>query len=164
MSSWWPVVEVVLQRLTTKLASLHDGGLDLVFTIGKDYNVSNAQGLRALEEFNKAMGTARPTESPKRECRMRTDMRSTLLKIFNNYSPRPQKKGMSLIVLTDGIWEGSVKEKSIVFMIAEYYHRLKETVEYRKLGIEIVQFGRDLEATRKLKRIGADLEKKYKIS
>lgn len=54
MRPFWKVATFVLETLTMKLAGLDDDGLDLVFTIGTDWNISNA-GKTAVAKFAKAM-------------------------------------------------------------------------------------------------------------
>jgi hypothetical protein len=165
MAPWWSITTFVLETLAMKLAGLDDDGLDLVFTIGKDSNVSNAKGTKAPEKFKKAMDSARPVEHIKPDERAKTDMGSTLSKIFNDYTSRSQRKGMTLIVLTDGIWENSVKEKGIEEIIAKFFQKLKsKTMEVRKFSIEFIRLGDNPHAISRLKRLDDDLAEEYDIS
>jgi hypothetical protein len=165
MTSWFAVATFVLETLAMKLAGLDEDGLDLVFTIGKDFNVANAKGSKAPEKFKKAMSSARPVEPMRPDWRAKTDMGSTLSKLFNDYTSQHQKKGMTLIVLTDGVWEGSSKEQGIENLVAEFCGKLKSTtMERRKFSIEFVRFGDDPQSIAKLKRLDDDLVKEYKIA
>jgi hypothetical protein len=165
MAPWFTIASFVLETLAMKLAGLDEDGLDLVFTIGKDFNVENARGPKAPEKFKNAMGFARPTVPTRPDWRAKTDMGSTLSKLFSNYTSRHQKKGMTLIVLTDGVWEGSSKEQGIETLIAEFCEKLKSTtMERRKFSIEFVRFGDNPQSMAKLKRLDDDLVKEYKIA
>ena len=165
MLPFWSVASHVLETLAMKLAGLDEDGLDLLFTIGEEHNISNAKGSNTPSKFKKAIGKARPPKSTSREMRYKTDMAATFGGIFNEYLRDPKKK-MTLIVLTDGIWEGSVRSKSVENKIADFLKQLlkiRGTMEDRRFSIEFISFGNDEKGMLRLRRLDDEMEKEFKI-
>ncbi|OCL07958.1 hypothetical protein AOQ84DRAFT_377203 [Glonium stellatum] len=165
MLPFWEAASYVLETLVMKLAGLDDDGLDLLFTIGEDHNIDNAKGIYAPSRFKKAMEAARPAEPTSPGLRDKTDMAATLGEIFDEYL-RNHKKKMTLIILTDGIWEGSVRPKSVENKIASFLRQLLKslgTMEDRRFSIEFISFGNDEKGMLRLHRLDDELEREFKI-
>ncbi|KAF2811553.1 uncharacterized protein BDZ99DRAFT_518812 [Mytilinidion resinicola] len=157
MLPFWDVATFVIETLTMKLAGLDDDGLDLVCTLG-DISLENEKGLHAPSNFRNAMNRARPSSDGDEK----TDMRETLEDIFEDYltSRKAAKdRKMTLIVLTDGIWKGSVPPESVGAKIEEFVKQL-HTLKDRAFSIQFIRFGDDEEAIERLRRLDDDLPKK----
>ena len=165
MLPFWSVASHVLETLAMKLAGLDEDGLDLLFTIGEEHNISNAKGSNTPSKFKKAIDKAHPAKLTPQGMRYKTDMAATFGEIFNEYLRDPKKK-MTLIVLTDGIWEGSVKSKSVENKIVDFLKlllKIRGTMEDRRFSIEFISFGNDEKAMLRLRRLDDELEKEFKI-
>jgi hypothetical protein len=160
MLPFWDVATFVLETLAKKLRGLDDDGLDLFFANGDKWNIV-ASSHSTHEHFKKAMNNARPMQDSK------TDITERLTKIFDTYNNGTQAKRMTLIVLTDGVWEGTVFEEKIDKKIAEFVGKLEmkgHRSEERRFSIQFIRFGDDPKAIARLKRLDNDLKEKYKIS
>jgi hypothetical protein len=166
MLPFWKVATYVLETLAMKLAGLDDDGLDLVFTIGQDWNVVDAKGSKGLAKFRKAMENACPIVPDMPGLKEKTDMGETLGQVFDEYLKSHRNKRMTLLVLTDGIWEGSVKDKGVEKKIADFLGELRKhhkTMEDRRFSIEFIRFGDDANAISRLERLDNGLEQEFKI-
>jgi len=132
--------------------------LDLAFTLG-DIFLDNEKGLQAPVNFKSAMNRARPSSGGPEEM---TDMRETLGEIFEEYLEKRQAgkaKKLTLIVLTDGIWKGSVPPEGVEEKIVEFLGKF-ETLKDRAFSIQFVRFGDDPDAIEKLRRLDDELPKR----
>ncbi|KAL9623131.1 MAG: hypothetical protein Q9160_002645 [Pyrenula sp. 1 TL-2023] len=161
MRSHWDVATFVLETLTMKLIGLDEDGLDLRFTIGT-YQIDNARGFKAAKKFKEAM--TNPTVSDLEMAK--TNMSESLGRIFDEYFRSPKQKQRTLIVLTDGIWEGSVKDKSVEKKIVDCMSKLRQrnvSMVDRQYTIQFIRFGDDPEAIRRLNELDDNLESEYHI-
>lgn len=166
MRRFWEEATFVLETLAMKLAGLDDDGLDLVFTIGQDWNVCNAKRQNALARFKRAMENATPIMVDNFNQAEKTNMNETLGQVFDDYLKSNQRKRMTLLVLTDGIWQGSVKEKGVEKKIAGFVQELlrrQQTMEDRRFSIQFIRFGDDANAIKRLDGLDNQLSKDYKI-
>jgi hypothetical protein len=166
MRPFWEVATFVLETLAMKLAGLDDDGLDLVFTIGQNRNIYNAKGRNVPTKFRKAMEIASPTMPARPDQKEKTDIGETLGQVFDDYLKSYKKKRMTLLVLTDGIWEGSVKERGVEKKIANFVGELLKrhgAMEDRRFSIEFIRFGEDVKAISRLRRLDNELEQEFKI-
>ncbi|KAK6824952.1 hypothetical protein PG987_012446 [Apiospora arundinis] len=98
MRPYWPAMKIALETLANMIGSLDKDGLDMEFTLGKDYNISNAPARKLLERFDKASADAL---QPQDDSKTGTDMAMILGQIFFDYLKNTSKP-MTLIVFTDG--------------------------------------------------------------
>ncbi len=158
----WYVATFVLVTLAWKLSGLDDDGLDVVFTVGTESNIKDAKGGHVLERFENAMKAACPEQGSK------TDMKHTLGQAFDEYIQTPQKKRkrMTLIVLTDGIWEDSVKENGVEMKIAEFLSRQRTVdpgFEDRRFSIQFIRFGDHPRARARLEALDNTFWRDYHV-
>jgi hypothetical protein len=166
MRPFWDVATYVLETLAMKLAGLDKDGLDLVFTTGQDWNIDNARGSGAPMKFRRAMERASPIVPDKPDLKLKTDMCETLGQVFQEYLTAHQKKKMTLLVLTDGIWEGSVRDKAVEKKIATFVEELVKrhgAMEDRRFSIEFIRFGDDANAISRLTGLDDGLEEEFRI-
>ncbi|KAF2864734.1 hypothetical protein BDV95DRAFT_290159 [Massariosphaeria phaeospora] len=126
MSPHWPQVSFVAQTLAMKVAGLDEDGIDVIFTIGRHCNRNNLRGPDGLESLKTSLQQARPLPPDRDIPRDSTDMNGILQGIFSRYWTSNQCKATTVIVLTDGVFEGT-----------DPPHSLNET---------IVNFAREVEA------------------
>ncbi|KAK8077667.1 serine/threonine protein kinase [Apiospora saccharicola] len=160
MKPYWPAMRVALETLATMTGSHDKDGLDLEFTIGKSHNTSGASVSKLLRKFDKARDEAlRPRDNSKTG----TDMATILDQIFSKYLSNTIKP-MTLIVLSDGLWEGTTSDVDVETSIVEFLKNdaiKKHSSNSRWFSIEFVSFGQA--GLKKLEALDDDLEEKYKI-
>ena len=157
----WGEAGFVLETLVMKLAGIDDDGLDLRFTIGR-YSVNDAKGSKTASKFRNAMREAEPAQTPQ----TKTNMAESLGRVFNEYLQSRKGKNLTLLVLTDGIWEGSVKEKSVEMKIVECITALRhrhQSMEDRPYTIQFIRFGNDAEAISRLDDLDNNIGENYGI-
>jgi hypothetical protein len=98
--------------------------------------------------FTDAMGhqDAVPTDSAA------TDIRVPLGKIFEKYL-KNFENAMTIIVLTDGLWQGVKDKNEVSDQIVTFVKTVRDltnNVVPRRVSIEFIQFGADPEATARL--------------
>ncbi|EXJ80449.1 serine/threonine protein kinase [Capronia coronata CBS 617.96] len=172
MWPFWDVATYVLETLAMKLAGLDDDGLDLVFTIGDKYNLRNAKSWKTASLFRKAMKGAAPGPLPTaaagngqnetQEVLLRTDMTAVLGRVFDDYLETNRKRPMTLLILTDGLWLGSVKEDVVEKKIVDFVRKLN-SMEPRRFSIQFISFGDHPDAIRRLEGLDDEMEKRFGI-
>jgi hypothetical protein len=68
--------------------------------------------------------------------------------------------------LTDGMWEGSIREEGVADKIADFYkswHDKWRVVEDRWFSVQFVSFGNDIAALHRLKVLDDELASTYEI-
>lgn len=161
MAAHWYRATHLLKTLVMKAAGQDENGMDLTFTAGPE----KLQNQKSASEFKKKMEKAEPRAG------VHTDMRKPLGDIFSKYLeeqkgrkkyPSKDIRNLTLIVLTDGIWEGMVSNKNAVHeMIVKFTKELEATIgnlKHRPVSIEFIQFGNDEDATSRLRRLDNDLK------
>ncbi|KAJ9660233.1 hypothetical protein H2201_006979 [Coniosporium apollinis] len=163
MDAYWDEATFLLEVLFLKLAGQDDDGVDLSFT-QSDLVVSNkkSDSMFDTSSFRKAMEKARPKNQ---DGKLQTDMGSALQKIFSQYlddaaankTKRRRVKNLTLIVLTDGIWEAmrdkDQVERNIVAFVKELEMKEMGKLEERPVSIEFIQLGDNPTATERLKHL-----------
>ena len=100
---------------------------------------------------------------------MHTDMRGSLGNIFDKYITDARRKkqynsdikNLTLIVLTDGKWEGTKNKEEVNRKIVYFSRELEGIIgnlKDRPVSIEFIQFGYDEDATYRLKALDNDLK------
>lgn len=161
MKGFWDEAKFVLETLLMKAVGLDEDGMDLTFTSGS----CNVEGQEKGKQFMKAMqrSGAVPIDG------MHTDMAKALQEILDNYLMQarrsyPQvKKNLTLIVLTDGIWNGTLDKDKVRRVVVDFCVSLekirgKDIRIERPVSIEFIQFGKDKEATVRLRHLDDDLK------
>ncbi|KAK8862219.1 hypothetical protein PGQ11_008454 [Apiospora arundinis] len=160
MRPYWPAMRTALETLASMIGSLDKDGLDMEFTLGKDYNISNAPVKRLLDRFDKACVDAL---QPQDDSKTGTDMAMILGQIFFDYL-KDTSKPMTLIVFTDGVWDGTFSDEDVETSIVEFLRNAaieKKPYSLRWFSIEFVSFGQA--GIERLERFDNDLESKYGI-
>ncbi|TRX91142.1 hypothetical protein FHL15_007930 [Xylaria flabelliformis] len=162
MKTHWKWVTATLQVLAEKVAPSDDNGVDLMFTFAKDLNLSNVK--RPWGKFGKAMSHAgkRISTDPRRP--LATDMAKILGEVFQRYERKQSRQRTTLIILTDGVWEGSDQVDDVEEKIARFFKGSKRTkgFEDREFTIQFVSFGD--QAIHRLNALDDDMPNRYSIS
>ena len=149
MARDWFQATFLLETLVMKAKGQDPDGMDLNFTTGS-VNLGNKE--------KPSIFVAKMKEgSPKSG--VRTNIVESLGTIFNKYltqlrNTRNEARDVTLIVLTDGAWEGTTNKERVSDKIVEFLTQLERQtygLKHRPFSIEFVQFGHDEEASRRLK-------------
>jgi hypothetical protein len=175
MHRWRNLVKLIVGTLAAKLALVDDDGLDLKMATKTNLNIDGANPKSAQAEFEKAIDDAFASKS-----KYRTDMDATLDEIFQNYLLRtkdylrtqrvaPTKlRSMTLLVITDGIWDGPLPEgrrfDKVGERIATFIRELKlqlgdAYLGVRRFTIQFIRVGNDKEAMNRLNILDNELRK-----
>ena len=158
----WFQATYTLETLVMKAHGLDPDGMDLTFTTGK----IKVEGKEEPKAFVQAMKDGYPKEH------VATNMVESLSKILNEYIRKLRSRDqtssstntVTLIVLTDGLWDGTTQKEHVKEKIVEFLQELERlrlnNIEFRPFSIEFVQFGHDADATRRLKDLDNFLRKK----
>ncbi|KAI1148032.1 kinase-like domain-containing protein [Nemania diffusa] len=148
--------------LAEKVAALDEDGVDLLFTFA-DKKLGCENERDPWMKFNKAMTRAseRILTDPQRP--LDTDMARTLGEIFQKYEKSGVRKRITLIILTDGIWGGSIQPNEVEQKIAQFFRRPKRTgnLEDRPFTIQFVSFSDS--ATDRFNALDDDMQRNYGI-
>jgi hypothetical protein len=158
MKDHWAEATELLEVLVKKAQYQDENGMDLFFTLGQ----GNVKGSNEPTRFVKEM--QEPNNSPRQFGH--TDMNMKLGDILAKYlrelkPPYRQQKNLTLIVLTDGKWEGTsnkyeVEEKIVKFL--KELIKIKGELQERPVSIQFVRFGDDPDAVSRLRRLDNDLK------
>ncbi|KAI8626710.1 hypothetical protein F5Y19DRAFT_478195 [Xylariaceae sp. FL1651] len=162
MMEHWENAKKSLQVLAEKVAAFDDDGVDLIFTFA-NHELGCQKVKNPYWKFGKAMDQARDLIPPNSHKPLATDMAKTLGEIFDEYRKNRQQRRMTLIILTDGMWEGSVQPNEVEKKIALFIKDAKSnnTFEDRRFTIQFVSFGNS--ATDRLTALDDGMEEKYSI-
>lgn len=168
MEQHWSDVMFTLETLYLKLDGLDENGVDLMFTdrAKSIYNKKELKKSWGRTALVRSMNEAQPAAPKQHEERVRTNMREVLSPIFQKFLSSRQNKRMTLIVLTDGMWEGSYREEGVAEKIADFYkrwHNASRVVEDRWFSIQFVSFGKDKVALNRLQVLDDDMGAIYEI-
>ncbi|KAI0379192.1 hypothetical protein F5Y04DRAFT_259958 [Hypomontagnella monticulosa] len=157
MYPYWDSMTTVLETLVAKVDSLDKNGLDLEFTVGDDYKTYNARGNKLLPKFEAAK-----QEALSRRYHIETDMAKNLNRIFDKYLLDTRRE-MTLIVLTDGDWRGTLESRDVERAIADFLKKpaLTQRLQKRWFTIQFIAFGPDVPDI--LKHLDDDIGKEYHI-
>ncbi|KAI0451728.1 hypothetical protein F5B21DRAFT_506921 [Xylaria acuta] len=162
MNKYLKHVKATLLVLAERVVASDEDGVDLVFTFA-----DNRLGCRNVKDpwgkFGRAMDRASGRISTDPQKPLATDMAKTLGEVFQEYEGKRTKLRTTLIILTDGVWEGSVQPDEIEKKIAGFFQGSKRTNGFvdRPFTIQFVSFGH--QATDRLNALDDDMETKYGI-
>jgi hypothetical protein len=140
-----------------KIGPLDKDGLDLRYSCGHHGFLNNIKGYDIKSKFSTSMDEVQR----KIHDNIRTDMRATLSKIFDEYLGGDGKKRQTLIILTNGKWEGSSKKRDVEELIIDFIDRLEQNegrMEDRWFSIQFISFGEDEKALGRLAFLDDKLE------
>ena len=151
MIPYWYQASFLLETLVMKAVGQDENGMDLSFTSGSVRVENQKKGY----QFVSAMRKAYPHPQ------MRTNMKAALENIFSTYMQEFQgkplkRKDLTLIVLTDGIWDGMMDKNEVENKVVDFIEQLRKKSDYlkeRSVSIEFIQFGNDTEATYRLRQL-----------
>lgn len=158
MKLHWTNLEMTLLTLAMKIGPLDKDGLDLRYTIGEHHNLNNIKGWKIKSQFRQSM---RDTYD-RIDVRDHTDMAATLSAIFDDYIKDFSKK-QTLIILTNGLWEGSGLTEDVESVILTFIANLKTKLgplKRRWFTIQFISFGNDEKALRRLQYLDDNLNAK----
>ncbi|KAH7324079.1 kinase-like domain-containing protein [Rhexocercosporidium sp. MPI-PUGE-AT-0058] len=148
----WDEATNLLEVLVKKAEGQDPNGPDLHFTLGNHRLMAE----RRSSAFTNAMRheSATPTASAA------TDIRVPLGHLFEKYLGNT-RKAMTIIVLTDGLWEGVKNKEEVSEQIVTFIKKVRDlpnNVVPRRVSIEFIQFGTDEAATARLKHLDDNLK------
>ncbi|KAI1775401.1 hypothetical protein F4818DRAFT_48219 [Hypoxylon cercidicola] len=140
MYPYWEAMATVLETLVSKVDPLDKDGLDIEFTIGNTHSAHGVSGSKLITKFRGAK-----QEASSRPWDIGTDMAKTLNHIFDKYL-RGARRATTLIILTDGLWRGTVDGRSVEMAIANFLKKptFKEKLEKRWFTIQFISFGHQI--------------------
>ncbi|KAL8716475.1 MAG: hypothetical protein Q9225_006202 [Loekoesia sp. 1 TL-2023] len=165
MEQHWEEATTVLTTLMKKIKGIDADGVDLWFTTGS-VQVRNCTKSSTFVEAMRDK-SAMPRKG------LHTDMNRSLGAILSSFlqqmkskpkstSLRAIERGFTLIVLTDGAWEGMRQKDTIDRTIAHFAQSLREVQGHsllqRPVSIEFIRFGNDKQAIEYLERLDHDLK------
>ncbi|CAG9947609.1 unnamed protein product [Clonostachys rosea f. rosea IK726] len=162
MTYHWSDVKRTLLTLAMKIGPLDKDGLDLRYSCGHHGFLNNIKGYDIKSKFSTSMDEVQR----KIHDNIRTDMRATLSKIFDEYLGGDGKKRQTLIILTNGKWEGSSKKRDVEELIIDFIDRLEQNegrMEDRWFSIQFISFGEDEKALGRLAFLDDKLEARKDI-
>jgi hypothetical protein len=156
MVKHWPILKFVAETLSRKVAGLDRNGIDLRFTIkGHEFDRTNLKGDSGRRDFARAIDKARPCPASSKDHFVATNMDQILRNIFQGWRAS-SRKATTLIILTDGSWEGTIPRDAIDKSILDFAKKnLHKKYESRHFSIGFIRFG-DKE-TKRLKSLDDDL-------
>jgi hypothetical protein len=162
MEVHWAHAKFLLETLVMKAYGLDKNGMDLSFTYGEvtlEGSKDEAKFRRKMEERE-----AQPMAG------WHTDMSRSLEGILlTKYlaeckkEPADKVKKLTLIILTDGIWQGMRDREGVDRVLMDFANEMEKISGFtlrkreRRVSIEFVQFGYDIDATARLRRLDDDL-------
>lgn len=152
----WDNLKTTLLALAMKVGSLDKDGLDLVYTCGDTNNVQGAKGWDIPKAFEQSIDRARSIMDQNDK----TNIEETLSKCFDSHSATNMSPRRTLIVLTNGLWEGSKDWDSAEKEIARYVDTLRKNLrkrEKRWFTIQFISFGQDQKALERLQELDDNL-------
>lgn len=157
MQEFWPIVTFVAITLAMKIAGLDEDGYDVRFTInGAKHDKIGLKGKGGLETLKKTLMAAQPQLSKP------TDMSKVLDDLFREHRRDRYRKATTLLVLTDGAWEGTIPVDNADNKIVEFARDLgKVKTPDRHYTIGFIRFG--VEFRDRLKALDDELSEKHEI-
>jgi hypothetical protein len=164
MKPYWREADELLSVLMDTAYRIDDNGIDFLDTNGQ----VQIFGTNDKAKIQRAMKEAEP------QLLIGTDMRAALGSLFAEYyrklydshqSHLPLRK-MTVIVLTDGLWEGTLVKKDVEDNIVDFVQKVFNifgTLEERPVTIQFIQFGQNPEATSRLQFLDKGLNPTYGI-
>ncbi|KAJ0293360.1 hypothetical protein CBS470a_001784 [Colletotrichum nupharicola] len=175
----------LLEVLVWRALGYDEDGMELYFTNpdtkpGAIVDSAKARSFRkSVKKYTKAMELAEPLAPGSTACK--TTIIPQLERIINDYSMvkasrKIEERKKTIIVLTDGRWEGMHDEYSADIYLESAFHGLKDLhsdgppiegshlqtgqdiAKIRPVTIEFVQFDNDQRATERLRRLDDDLK------
>ena len=146
MDRHWSQLKHLLSTLYLMMSRQHDVGMRLLLTKGS----RSLSPIKKEGDVKKFMSSDEVRPQPTRW----TDMEASLGDLFDDRiesvkRPHGKKRALTLIVLTDGIWQGTSKKSVVKARIAKF---VKEITVYqgqhrkRPVSIQFIQFGNDIDA------------------
>jgi hypothetical protein len=161
MYEHWDEATYLLETLVLKAHGQDPDGPDLTFVNDK-MTLSKEKDWMA---FRRAMQKARPNKDDL----VHTNIRTGLEPIFHDYlntvkraADKPKVNALTVIVLTDGLWDGMTDKNEIVpKIIVQFYKELDKKMDGmrkdRQVSIQFIQLGDDEEARERLRRLDDDM-------
>lgn len=182
MAHHWKQATDLLEVLVWRSLGYDDSGVEIRFT---DPDTSSRAKVKessthTVRQFTEAMKSASPKlPSPTSPTRIKTNMIPSLERIINDYttgmtSAKSKPRKRTIIVLTDGIWEGMNIEYTLDVHLTSTFQVLRDLhgdLPYitpgcargdismiRPITIQFVQFGADPNATARLRRLDDEMK------
>lgn len=178
MINFWYEAVFVLETLYNKCRGADEDGVDLYFTSTPD-KILEARGDAGLKSISEKMWNQTVRPQPEREGEMCRPLKRLLDEWLDDWhsavqdyltrSPKSPtkdaKKNLTIIVLTDGIWNAHREnplavDDAIVTFNQRFKSVTKGFLDPRTVSIQFVSFGNDQAALARLRRLDDSLGQK----
>jgi hypothetical protein len=173
MGDFWDEAAELLEVLVMKAKGLDPDGMDLSFTSGP-INVRNKDDEKlfteAMDNHNAKPNDTTPTDmstplgdilfSYLQDLKTGNKSRDNGNKKKKSSSSANERRKLTVIIFTDGIWDGMDNKAQVDNTIIDFSRELEKEVgrlQKRLVSIEFVQFGNDPDATHRLRHLDNDL-------
>jgi hypothetical protein len=162
MEEHWSTVRFVLDVLTRKVSGMDNDGFSVQFTegTGSFKNSGRASNKKTLDD----MLSSRQVRSLPGTT---TNIARSLRKVLSPYLEEVQRsKGrvsdLTLIVLTNGLWEGSTASSDIEHVVVDFATKLLRFERTRldqskRMSLEFIWFGGDQVVAERMKALDSEL-------
>lgn len=162
MLKHWKQATYLIRILAWRALGYDENGMELYFTDDKPRAQVEQKADQKVADFVRAMEAGKPS------IRMRDppqSMTGALVRIFDRYNKDDNSRPMTIIILTDGVWEniyddGAVDQtirNQIQHLINKGYPR-EELFKTRPLTFQFIRFGDHPEGMKRLERLDDHLE------
>ena len=160
MAEFWDEAIYLLETLVMKAQGQDENGMDLAFFNGP----IKLNGSNKPAKFKEKMED--PQARPSSGNGIHTDIRKPLGEIFFDYlqtvrGSRKRVRRLTVIILTDGKWEGMANKHEVNNMIVDFAKKLERaqgnSLLARQVTFEFVRFGFDSDATHRLQQLDDEL-------
>lgn len=156
MQQHWTHATYLIRILTWRALGYDEDGMELYFTETSDHVKQKKS--QKVDDFSNAMAKAKPNS---KNSTSPNGIIQTLTNILNNSSQPPQDRPKTIIILTDGVWEGLPKDEAMDKLIRYYLDSLPEDIkklDKRPITFQFISFGYNKEALERLRRLDDDIQ------
>ncbi|KAF7531296.1 hypothetical protein G7054_g8990 [Neopestalotiopsis clavispora] len=152
----WNHAMYLIRILTWRALGYDEDGMELYFTETLDHVKQKKN--QKVTDFLNVMTKAKPNM---RNSASSNGIVKTLNNILNNPLQPPQDRPKTIIILTDGVWEGLANDEAMDSLIRYHLDALPEDVkrlDKRPITFQFISFGYNKEALERLRRLDDDIQ------
>jgi hypothetical protein len=166
MLEYWPMLRQLVAVLVALLHGQDDNGMEIYFTS----STNKFGSFTEPKDFVDTINAMKPGDKDARKRAGSTedanpdDITDVLLHLLGLAGKAVYKENFTLIVLTDGIWKGIQKKRTVANGIVNCLERwenktsMKDKLGVRGFSIQFVQFGNDKDASEEFGYMDDDLK------
>ncbi|KAI8624441.1 hypothetical protein F5Y19DRAFT_467790 [Xylariaceae sp. FL1651] len=160
-----PHATYLIRILVWRALGYDEDGMELYFTNKRPRAQVEQKVNQNVADFVRAMDAGKPSAHPSQSSGTIT---AALQEIFSRYNSTPNPKPMTIIVLTDGIWETVMHETAVDAMIKQQINELtwsghdnKDLSVSRPITFQFIRFGDHPDGMKRLERLDNQIENGY---